>query len=252
MRLRDVIVEDKILILVRVDRVRLPHDLKTRERSRRAGQLQLRLLEMIRIEMAIAAGPDELADLEPALLREDVREQCVACDVERHAEEDVARALVELQRKLAVGDVRLEQAVARRERHCVEVARIPSADDLAARGGVGPDLRDQLGDLVDVAPIRGDPVAPLLAVDRAEVAILVRPLIPNRDFAVLQPADVSVAAQEPQQLDDDRAEVKLLGREHGEALREIEAHLRAEHAERAGAGAVHRLDAGREHAVHEV
>jgi hypothetical protein len=45
--------------------------------------LQARLIQMVRIEMAIAAGPDELADLQPALLRENVREQRVVGDVER-------------------------------------------------------------------------------------------------------------------------------------------------------------------------
>ncbi len=60
---------------------------------------------------------------------------------------------------------------------------------------------------------------------------------------VLQVLHVGVAAQEPQQLDDDRAQVQLLGGQHREALRQVEADLPAEHAQRAGAGAVAALDA---------
>jgi hypothetical protein len=56
--------------------------------------------------------------------------------------------------------------------------------------------------------------------------------------ALLQPAHVAVAAQEPQQLQDDALQVHLLGGHQREALVQVEAHLVAEHAARAGAGAV--------------
>src|SRR3712207_8043896 len=45
---------------------------------------------------------------------------------------------------------------------------------------------------------------------------------------LLEPGDVGVAAQEPEQLDDDRAEVELLGRQQRETLGHVEAHLVAE------------------------
>src|SRR5690606_23322528 len=44
--------------------------------------------------------------------------------------------------------------------------------------------------------------------------------------------------QEPQQLVDDRAQVELLGGDQRKAFAEVEAHLPAEHAAGAGAGAV--------------
>ena len=96
------------------------------------------------------------------------------------------------------------------------------------------------------------PGPPLVAVDRAEVAGVVGPLVPDRDAALLQPAHVGVAAQEPQQLADDRAHVQLLGRDDREALGQVEAHLVAEHAARAGAGAVGLVDAVRQDVVEEV
>jgi hypothetical protein len=82
------------------------------------------------------------------------------------------------------------------------------------------------------------PAAPLHAVDRAEVAVGLRPLVPDRHAAFLQPLRVAVAAQEPQQFEDDGLEVHLLRRDQREALAQVETHLVAEHAFRAGAGAV--------------
>ena len=55
-----------------------------------ARELGVDLLQVIEVEVAVAAGPDEVADVEVALLRHHVRQQRVGRDVERHAEEDVA------------------------------------------------------------------------------------------------------------------------------------------------------------------
>ena len=120
------------------------------------------------------------------------------------------------------------------------------------RVGVGADRLDDLGDLVDVATVGRRPRPPLVAVDRPEVAVVVGPLVPDRDAALLQPAHVGVAAQEPQQLADDRAQVQPLGRDHREALGEVEAHLVAEHAAGARAGAVGLVDTGRHDVVEQV
>ena len=169
-----------------------------------------------------------------------------------HAEEDVRRALVELQRQLAVRDMRLEQAVAGRQRHCVKFAGVPGGDDLAARCGARADRLQQVGNLVDMATVGGLPIAPLLAVNRAEVAILVSPFVPDAHLAVAQPADIGIAAQEPEQFDDDRSEMKLLGGEHRKALAQVESHLCAEHAARADSGPVVLDRAVIERTLHQV
>ena len=62
-----------------------------------------------------------------------------------------------------------------------------------------------------VPPSGARPGAPLLAVDRAQFAVRVRPFVPDADAVLLQPAHVGVAAQEPQQLVDDGLQVQLLG-----------------------------------------
>jgi hypothetical protein len=91
-----------------------------------------------------------------------------------------------------------------------------------------------------------------VAVDRPEVAVLVGPLVPDRDAAILQPAHVGVAAQEPHELADDRAQVQPLGRDDREALGQVEAHLVAEDAAGAGARAVALVDPVGHHVVDEV
>ena len=69
---------------------------------------------------------------------------------------------------------------------------------------------------------------------------------------LLQPLDVAVATQKPQQLDDDGFQEDLLGGHQREALVQVEAHLVAKHAARAGAGAVALGHAVLVHMAHEV
>ena len=76
------------------------------------------------------------------------------------------------------------------------------------------------------------------AVDGAEVAVLVGPLVPDRHAVVVQVLDVGAALKEPEQFVNDRAKVKLLRRDKRKAFRQIEAHLVAEDGSRAGACAV--------------
>src|SRR5207342_868383 len=147
-------------------------------------------------------------------------------------------ALVQLAAELSVGHVELEHRVAWHQRHARQVRDIPRGDDQPARVGIAPDLVDDPLDLVDLLAIGSRPAAPLLAVDRAELACGIGPLVPDRDLVVLQVGDVGFTLQEPQQLMHDRAQVQLLGRDQRKAFVEVEPHLPAEHAARAGAGAV--------------
>src|SRR5699024_1771593 len=72
----------------------------------------------------------------------------------------------------------------------------------------------------------------------AEAAVPARPPVPDARSALLLPAHVGVPAQEPQQLEDDRAGVHPLGGDQREALGQVVADLAAEQAACAGAGAV--------------
>src|SRR5438477_12554016 len=117
-----VIHELEVLVLVGENARRAAADPQLRQRERRARELQVRLLEMIQVQVAVAAGPDELAGLEIALLREQVREQRVAGDVERYAEKHVRAALVELTGQTSRGHVELEERMTgRSEEHTSEL-----------------------------------------------------------------------------------------------------------------------------------
>ena len=128
--------------------------------------------------------------------------------------------------------------MAGRQRHVLDIAGVPGGDDVAARIGIVFQAVQQAGDLVDLASVRGFPVSPLMAVDRAEVAVFVGPFVPDAYAVFLQGTDVGVAAQEPQQLMDDRPEVQLLGGQYGETGRQVKTHLPAKHRAGASAGAV--------------
>src|SRR3954447_14439173 len=188
--------------------------------------------------MHITEGVDEVARLQPGHLRHHHRKQSIRCDVERHPEKYIARALIELARQFAVGHIELEQAVARRQRHLVDVRRIPCTDDQAARNRVAPDHVDHVRYLVDAASVRSRPGSPLRSIDRAEIAIGVGPFVPDRNAVVFEIFDVGLAGEKPQQLVHDRLQRQLLRCQHRKSGGQIEAHLVAEDRQRAGTGAV--------------
>src|SRR5215831_14683202 len=107
-----VVHELKVLIAVVEQARRAAFDREPWQRQWRARELQIRLLEMIEVQVAVAPGPYELARLEIALLREQVGEERIARDVERHAEKEVGAALVELAGEPSAGDIELEERVA--------------------------------------------------------------------------------------------------------------------------------------------
>ena len=162
---------------------------------------------MVEIEMGVACCVYEFAHFEARHLRHHLQQQGVRCDVERHAEERVSRALVELQREFAVSHVELEQAVARRQRHVVHLSRVPCRHNHASRVGMVAQLVEHVLYLVDGAALIVGPRAPLMAVHRSEVAVLVCPFVPDAHAVLLQVAHVGVAAQEPKQFVDYRLEV---------------------------------------------
>ena len=142
--------------------------------------------------------------------------------------------------------------MAGRQRHLVDVGRVPGGDDQPARIRIALDHLDDMADLVDGLAVLRRPRAPLLAVDRPEVAALVGPFVPDAHAVLVEIFDVGVAGQEPEQLVDDRFEVQLLGGEQRKAVVELKAHLMAEHRERAGAGAVVLFHATAKDMFHQV
>src|SRR6516162_8417406 len=88
-RMMLVVHEREVLVAVLEDTRRAALDYQSGQRQRRARELQVGLREVVEVEVTIATGPDELPWDEIALLCEQVREQPVARDVERYAEEHI-------------------------------------------------------------------------------------------------------------------------------------------------------------------
>src|SRR3989442_14206129 len=142
---------------------------------------------MVDVDVAVAAGPDEVADVEVALLREHVRQERVAGDVERNSQEDVCASLVDLAAETAppaaarARDMELEERVTGLERHAREIRDVPRADHDPPRIRLVAQEAHDLGDLVAVAPVTGGQAAQLHAVHPPEPPDLSGQFIPARD-----------------------------------------------------------------------
>ena len=120
-----------------------------RQGSGLAGQLLLRLIEVIRIEVQVTKGMDEITGDESADLRHHLGKKGVAGDVEWDTEKNVRAALIELAAQPSLLDVKLKERVTRRQCHLVELPNVPGADDVTPAIRVGPDLLDHRVDLID-------------------------------------------------------------------------------------------------------
>ena len=124
-RPRVVAFEDEVFVAEAQDVFHVRIDAHDGKRPRLARKLQLHLLEVVRVDMRVAEGMDEVAGLEAAGLCHHHRQQRIRGDVERHAEEHVGAALVQLAREASARDVELEQRVARRQGHVVHLGGVP-------------------------------------------------------------------------------------------------------------------------------
>src|SRR5207302_5589418 len=111
---------------------------------------------------------------------------------------------------------------------------------------------DDVVDLIYARAILAAPIHPLRAVDAAEIAIFVRPFIPDRDAMFTQKTYVRLAAQEPEQLVNDRFKMELLRGEERKIFPQIEPRLRAENGNRPDARAIRARLAALEHQAEEI
>ena len=202
--------------------------------------------------MRIAKRMDKLTGFQAAYLRHHHGQQCVAGDVKRYAKENIGAALVKLAGQFAVGNVKLKQCVARRQGHFIDQSWIPCGHNQAARVGIFLDLFHHIGNLVDMATVGCGPAAPLVAVNRAQIAIFIRPFIPNGNVVVFQVFDVGIAFEKPKQLMNNRAQMQFFGSQQRKAFTQIKTHLVTKHGTRAGAGTVGFVDTIVENMAHKV
>ena len=74
-------------------------------------QLELGLLDVVKVEVRVTCGMDEVAWFETCDLSHHLKQQRIRCNVEGYAQEGVGTSLVELQRQTVVGDIELEDGV---------------------------------------------------------------------------------------------------------------------------------------------
>src|SRR4029453_12821569 len=90
-------------------------------------QLQPGLVEMVQIEVGVPESVDKLPALQAANLSHHLGQQRIGGDVERNAQKDVRRTLVQLTGQSALRDVKLKHRMAGRQCHIPEITDIPRA-----------------------------------------------------------------------------------------------------------------------------
>lgn len=230
MRVR-IISEQLEVLIAEVENVtHLRIEFHLRERTKFARQLQSHLIEMIVVDMRIAERMDKLSCFEPGNVRNHLQQQRVRSDVERHSEENIRAALVELQAESPVGNVELKEGMAGRQVHISQITDIPCADDDAARVRIVANHVDRLTDLIDRSAFVISPRTSLVTVDRPQITVRIRPFVPDAYAMLLQVTHIRIALQEPQQLVNDRFQMQSLGRKQRESLAQVESHLIPEYA----------------------
>ena len=163
-RMRPVIDQFEVLVTEVEYIVHLGIDLHLRRWHGLSGQLQVRLLQVVHIQVRVTQRMHELAGLQAGYPGNHQGEQGIGGDVERNTQENICAALVQLTGQGAVIHVELEEGMAGRKGHFVDLTRVPGADDHAPRVGVGLDLFHYAGNLVYGCAVGRAPCAPLHAV----------------------------------------------------------------------------------------
>ena len=113
----------------------------------------------------------EFSDFKAAFARNQMRQQRIACNIERHAQKNVPASLVKLTAEFSVVYVKLEQWMARRQSACRHVFRIPCGDDQTPWIRIGLDFFNHVLDLIDRLAIARLPVTPLCTVNVAQITV---------------------------------------------------------------------------------
>ena len=238
-----VVNEREIVEMKSINGVRRRRDLHGRQGAWVPSELFAGLLEVVAVEVNVPQRVDEFTRLKPGDLGHHHRQKGVTGDIEGNTEEEVGAALVELARQTIAGHVELKQQVAGRQCHLGHVRDVPSRNDQASRFGVGSNFVFHPRDLINRASVGLGPGPPLVPIHGAQVAVFVGPLVPDRDLVVLEPANVGVSSQEPQQFVDHGPDVDFFGGEKWESLGQVEPHLSTKQTTRSNAGTVFAIKA---------
>lgn len=199
-----------------------------RGRSGVSGQLKIRLFLVVRVEVEVAEAVDELVGLEVANLGDHHGEQRIGRNVEGDAKEKICASLVKLATEFPIGHVKLKECMAGRQGHQVKLPGVPCAYQMSSAFRIFSDGTDDLLDLMDASAIRFFPIRPLRSVDTTQVSVFISPFVPDRDLVVSKIANVGVAFQKPEELVNDRTQMKLFRGEKRKAFVYSKASLRPE------------------------
>src|SRR5437879_9497081 len=137
--------------------------------------------------MGVTKRMNKDAWLQRALLRDHHEQQRIASDVKWHPECQVCRTLVNLQVKTIVDHVELHQEMTGRQGHLVKISDVPGTDNETTRMGIVLDGLDDLLELINVplsvlsrALVQSilRPFTPLIAINRPQLSLRIRPGIP--------------------------------------------------------------------------
>ncbi|MNV78950.1 hypothetical protein D3C71_1724750 [compost metagenome] len=124
--------------------VRLAADNQLRQLVRLTGQLGRHLLQMIGVDVHIAARPNKFTRCKSRLMGDHMGQQRIAGNIERKTEERVHRSHGQHAAQLAVRHIELKDEMAGRQLHLVNLPDIPGADDMSAGIGASADRFNNL------------------------------------------------------------------------------------------------------------
>ena len=158
-----------------------------------AGKLDFRLFLMVGIEVQIPEGVHEFPWAEVADLCDHHQKEGIGRDFEGYSEKNIRAPLVELAAQVSFRDVKLEESVAWRQGHLLKLARVPCANYVPTAVRIFSNGTDHFFDLVYGTSVGFPPVGPLRSVHSTEVAIFIRPFVPNADLVFMQVLQVRLS-----------------------------------------------------------
>jgi len=203
-----------------------------------ARKLFPNLILMVFIDVQVAEGMNKIAWFQSGDLRHHHGQERVGGNVERHAQKEIRAALVKLAAETIAADIELEKRVTRRQSHLIQLTRIPSRNDQASAVRGFPYLLDDVVYLIDRPAVGRSPIAPLRAVDTAQVTIGIGPFIPDSHLVFVEILDIRITAQEPEQFMDDGTQMDLFGSQQRKGIPQREPGLGTEHGQCFDPGAV--------------
>src|SRR3989338_9790274 len=189
---------------------------KLRQFSRLTCELFARLFNVIAIQMHIAECLYEFPNIITAYVRQHMRQKSITGDIKRHPKKKIRTALVELAGKSALSivigsrSIELKETMTRRQFHLRYFGHVPRTHKMATRIGITLKTLKEHRYLIMKRTVFSFPPSPLFPIDRTQISILIRPLIPNFYVIFLQIFDVRLSLQKPQELMHDRPRIELL------------------------------------------